>query len=713
MKFSVFSFFNKKILNKKKKNVIIFKYGKGGVKMKKWVVSELDKKKVKELSGIYGIPVFTAMLLTIRGITEREEIEKYFSAESDLPDPFEIKDMDKAVDRIKIAVTNYEKICVYGDYDCDGVTSTALLYSYLDSVFADVMYYIPDRNSEGYGLNKKAIDNLKKLGVRLIVTVDNGIAAIDEVHYAGTLGIDVVVTDHHKPQDMLPNAIAVVDPHRNDDNSGFKDYCGAGIALMLASALEGDAFSIVENYSDLAAFGTIADLVPLTGVNRTIVKAGLFRLSNTERLGLSHLIDLAQISNMSAGNVAFRLAPRVNAAGRLGSAYNALDFFLTEDEEEAVKYADELTGLNVKRQTIENEIYEDICSMLDENNELIRDRVIVVSSEKWNPGVIGIVSSKITEKYGKPSIIISEGEQICKGSGRSIMGFSLVDAIFACSDLLEKFGGHPMAAGLSIKKENIPEFKKAINEYADRLEDMPMLTLRLDCNLNPDAIVMDMVHQLQSFEPFGFGNPKPVFGINNMTLDKITPLSGGKHIKLSVSRGKARLNLVKFSVSPEEFPYPEGSMLDFAVCLDINTYQNKEYISFQIKDIKPSDFDTQSAMHQIQLYESYLRGKLPKELADKYLTRNEFAAVYLYLKKHPQSVYSIDMLLSEIGCDTIGAFKLMIILDIFSELKLIAYKQQCDILKIEIINVDFKVDLELSHIYRKLKEDIEYVGKHT
>lgn len=695
------------------KNVMIFKHGKGGAMMKKWVVSELDKEKVKELSSTYGIPVFTAMLLTIRGITERDEIEKYFSTDSELPDPFEIKDMDKAVERIKTAVTNYEKICIFGDYDCDGVTSTALLYSYLDSVFANVMYYIPDRSAEGYGMNKKAVDKLKKLGVKLIVTVDNGIAAIDEIHYADTLGIDVVVTDHHKPQDILPNAVAVVDPHRNDDESSFKDYCGAGIALMLASALEGNSFSVIENYSDLAAFGTIADLVPLTGVNRTIVKSGLFRLSNTERLGLSHLIELAQINNISAGNVAFRLAPRVNAAGRLGSAYSALEFFLTEDEESAVRQAEELTGLNVRRQSIENDIYEDICAMLDENEELVLDRIIVVSSETWNPGIIGIVASKITEKYGKPCIIISEGEEICKASGRSVSGFSLVDAIFACSEFLEKFGGHPMAAGLSIKKENISAFKKAINEYADKLESMPMLTVRLDCNLNPDTIVTDMVHQLQSFEPFGFGNPKPVFGINNMTLDKVIPLSGGKHIKLAVSRGKARLNFVKFSTSPEEFPYPEGSILDFAVSLDINTYQNKEYLSFQIKDIKPSNFDTQAAMNQVQLYESYLRGKRLEELADKYPSRNEFAAVYLYLKKHPQSVYSIDMLLCDIGCNTIGAFKLLIILDILNELKLVHYKKQCDILKIEIADVDFKVDLRLSRIYRKLKEDTEYAGKHT
>ncbi len=681
--------------------------------MRKWIKSELDKNMVRELSKKYNLPVFTAMLLCIRGITEKEQIEDYLNMSIKLSDPFDIKDMDKAVERIVDAIRNGERICVYGDYDCDGVTATAILYSYLNSLFADVIYYIPDRNSEGYGMNVKAIDELKKKGVSLIITVDNGISAIDEIFYAGKLGIDVVVTDHHKPQDILPNAVAVVDPHRSDDDSGFEDYCGAGLALKLAIAMEGDSIIVMENYSDLAAIGTIADLVPLKGENRTIVRAGLMNIENDTRYGISMLVEKAKIENVNAGNIAFKIAPRINAAGRLGSPYDASKLLLTEDEDVAEELADKLSELNSKRQAIENKIYEDICSILQNDPELTYDRVIVVSSENWNAGVIGIVSSKITEKFGKPSIIISESDDICKGSGRSVSGFSLVDAIFACSDYLEKFGGHPMAAGLSIKKEKIYDFRKAINDYADKLENMPMLSVKLDCNLNPDTIVTDMVHQLRDFEPFGYGNPKPVFGLTNMHLDKIIPLSGGKHIKLAVSRGKSHLNLVKFSTTPDEFPYPEGSMLDFAVGLDINIYQQKEYLSFSIKDIKLSDFDVEKAMLEMQLYDQYRRGILNKGILDKYPTREEFAAVYLYIKRDPRPVYAVDVMLSEIRLKSLGAFKLLIILDIMKELELIICSRDCDIFTIRLPEVSKKVDLGTSEVYTKLKEDIEYVGNNS
>ena len=295
--------------------------------MKKWSVSELDKKLAKNLVSLYDLPSFTAMMLTIRGITEKDDIERFFSPGTALDDPFSIKDMNKAVDKIKDAVIRYDKICVFGDYDCDGVTSTAILYSYLQSVFANVIYYIPDRNAEGYGMNKGAIDKLREQNVRLIVTVDNGISAIDEIAYANSFGIDVVVTDHHKPMDILPEAVAVVDPHRLDETCTFRDYSGAGLALKLITALEGDDAMILENYSDLAALGTVADIVPLTGENRDIVKSGIMNLANTERPGLSELIQIAGISDISTGAIGFKIAPRINAAGRLGNPYDALELF--------------------------------------------------------------------------------------------------------------------------------------------------------------------------------------------------------------------------------------------------------------------------------------------------------------------------------------------------------------------------------------------------
>ncbi len=681
--------------------------------MKKWIRPELDRKIVREIAEQYDIPVFTAMLLTIRGITDKDSIERYFDMSGKLGDPFSIKDMDKAVKRIKTAVMLGQKICVYGDYDCDGVTSAALLYSYLQSAAADVICYIPDRNSEGYGMNTGAVDKLKEQGVELIVTVDNGISAIDEIFYAGKLGIDVVVTDHHKPREVLPNAAAVVDPHRPDDTSGFKDYCGAGLALMLAAALEGDDFIITENYSDLAAFGTIADLVPLCGENRMIVKTGLLHIRNSERQGIVSLIEQAQIDKINAGNVAFKLAPRINAAGRLGSPYDALELLLTEDEDTAGRIAAELGALNTERQSIENRIFEEIVRMLEKDPELSYYRVLVVSSAGWNPGVIGIAASKVTEKYGKPCIIISEDGDVCKASARSIPEFSIVDAIFACSELLEKFGGHPMAAGLSIKKERINDFRKMINDYADALPEMPLMPVKIDCNLNPDTIVIDMVHQLRAFEPFGYGNPKPVFGITNMKLEKIMPLSGGKHLKLIVSRGKSRLSLVRFSVTPEEFPYPEGCTLDFAVMIDVSIYQQKEYLSLVVKEIIPSGFDAEKEMKEVQLYEQYLRGIISPDLSDKYPTREEFAAVYLYIKKNPYKLYTIDSVLTSLSPLRLGAFKLLAILDILKELRLISYSRSADELTVSICAGAGKADLQSSGIYKRLKEDTDYAGKKS
>ena len=680
--------------------------------MKKWVAAQLNKELAKRIVNMYQLPDFTALLLSIRGISEREQIERFLDSSGQLPDPFTMKDMDKAVQRIREAVRNYEKICIYGDYDCDGVTSTALLYSYLESVSANVIYYIPDRGAEGYGMNRQAIERLKEQDVQLIVTVDNGISAIDEIFYAGELGMDVVVTDHHTPQDILPKAIAVIDPHRLDDTSEFTDCCGAGLAMMLVIALESDSFSVIDNYADLAALGTVADLVPLKGVNRTIVKAGMLRMNNTDRCGLAALIEQAQIDKVNAGSIGFRLAPRINAAGRLGSSYDALSLLLTEEDDEAQRLAELLSQVNAERQAIENRIYEDICRMLAEHPELTLDRVIVVSSPEWNAGVIGIVSSRITEKYGKPSILIAEGEDICKGSGRSISGFSLVDAIFACAEYLDKYGGHPMAAGLSLPKEKIDGFRRAINHYADQLDNMPLVTVKIDCKLNPGAIVTDMVHQLQAFEPFGYGNPKPVFSINHMKLERILPLAGGKHIKLVVAREQARLNFVKFSTTPEEFPYEEGCYLDFAVSLDINVYQQQEYLSFNIKDVRPSGFDTEKAMLELQTYEQYQKGIVSPKVIDYYPSREEFAALYRYLRQHPRQLYTIDSLLSAIGLPTLRAFKLLIILDIMQEMKLIRYQRSGDELSVQREEVKGKVDLESSVIYRKLKEVISHVGNH-
>ena len=681
--------------------------------MKQWIISGADREKVNMLIEQYGLPTLTAVLLSIRDITEKEKIEKFFSRETELSDPFLMKDMDKAVERIKSAVTAGEKICIYGDYDCDGITATTILYSYLESVFANVMYYIPDRNSEGYGMNTGAVEKLKNEGVQLIVTVDNGISAINEIDYANSLGIDVVVTDHHKTQDILPKAVAVVNPHRADDTSPYEDLCGAGIALKLAMAMEGEQFSIMENYGEIAAIGTVADLVPLTGENRTIVKAGLENIGNTERVGLSSLIEIAGIDTVNAGNIGFRIAPRINAAGRLGTTYDALKVFMTEDYDEAQQKAKILNELNAQRQSIELDIFNEICDYIKINPEYSYDRVIVVSSENWNAGVIGIVSSRVTELFGKPSIVISESGEICKGSGRSVLGFSIVDAVFACSEYLEKYGGHPMAMGFSIKKENIEPFRKAINAYANKIDKMPLSTVKIDCKLNPEKIFPEMVHEIQEFEPFGYGNSKPVFALCEMRLDKIIPLKEGKHLKLAVSRNNARLNIMKFSTTVDEFPYSEGDILDFAVSLETNVYQGRENISFNVRDIKLSGVSNERIMYSLQEYDKYKSGVLSDKILKILPTRENFAAVYKYILSTKKKYYFIDSMLYKIHNVEINAFKLLMILEILSERGLIEYEREFDRLKISVVDIKVKVNLQASPIYIKLKEDISHVGEHT
>ena len=681
--------------------------------MKQWIISGADKEKVNMLVEKYGLPTLTAVLLSIRGITEQEDIEQFFSQETELSEPFLLKDMDKAVERIKKAVTAGEKICVYGDYDCDGITATSILYLYLESVFANVMYYIPDRNAEGYGMNMGAVKKLKEEGVQLIVTVDNGISAINEIDYANSLGIDVVVTDHHKTQDILPKAVAVVNPHRTDDTSPYEDFCGAGLALKLAMAMEGEQFSIIENYGEIAAIGTVADLVPLTGENRTIVKAGLQNIANTERVGLSSLIQVSGIDTVNAGNIGFRIAPRINAAGRLGTTSDALGIFMTEDSEEALSKAKILNELNAERQSIELDIFNEICDYIKKNPEYSYDRVIVVSSEKWNAGVIGIVSSGVTELFGKPSIIISESGEICKGSGRSVSGFSIVDAVFACSEYLEKYGGHPMAMGFSIKKENIEPFRKAINDYANKIDKMPLSAVKIDCKLNPEKIFPEMVHEIQEFEPFGYGNSKPVFALCEMRLDKIIPLKEGKHLKLAVSRNNARLNMMKFSTTVDEFPYSEGDILDFAVCLETNIYQGRENISFSVRDIKLSGVANERIMYSLQEYDKYKSGILSDKIIKILPTRENFAAVYKYIASTKKRYYFIDSMLYKIHNVEINAFKLLMILEILSERGLIEYEREFDRLKIAVVDIKVKVNLQASPIYIKLKEDISHVGEHT
>lgn len=677
--------------------------------MKKWTTRKLNKDNAVAISQRYELPMLIAMLLDIRGITEEEAILDFLSNETLAASPFEIKDMDKAAERIQAAIESGERICIYGDFDADGVTSTALLYSYLSDIGADVMYYIPSRETEGYGMRREAITLLYERGVKLIVTVDNGVAAVDEVAYAKTLGIDTVITDHHAIPEKLPDAVAVVDLHRPDCNSSFKELSGVGVAFKLVQAIEGeyaDVDALLENYSDLAAIGTVGDIVTLRGENRVLVKNGLRHINNGDRLGIAALTEDAGLSGktLSAGNLSFTLVPRINAGGRLGLSKKSVTMLLTDDEEYAADIAAELSSDNTERQRIERDILGEIDGMIRQNPSIVNDPVIVVYGEGWHKGVIGIVASRLKEVYAKPAVVISPDGDVCRASGRSVSGFSLIDAVFSCSDILIQCGGHPMAVGFGIRRENIEPFIERINRYTES-HPVPAPVLELDCKLNPAQLSVDLARGLSLLEPFGAGNPTPLFGLYNMTLRDIRAIGGGKHLRLTLSRGDSTVYALRFSVTLAEFPYQIGDVVDLAVTLDINTYNNNESLSIIIRDMRFSGREEDEMLQSKEWFERFCRGgSLSREQAIALLPdRSEFAVVYRFLRANGGYRFSFDSLLYRIGSD-IGYGKLRVILECMNELRLIEIDEGLYDFEIKMCEVGAKVDLDTSQIITKLRE---------
>ncbi|WP_405342680.1 single-stranded-DNA-specific exonuclease RecJ [Ruminococcus sp.] len=677
--------------------------------MKKWVTRKLNKDNAVAISQRYDLPMLIAMLLDIRGITQEDEIVDFLSNETLTASPFEIKDMDKAVERIQAAIEEGERICVYGDFDADGVTSTALLYSYLSDIGADAMYYIPSRETEGYGMHRESIDRLYERGVKLIITVDNGVAAVDEVAYAKTLGIDTVITDHHAIPETMPDAVAVVDLHRSDCNSSFKELSGVGVAFKLVQAIEGeyaDVEGLLENYSDLAAIGTVGDIVTLHGENRVLVKNGLRHINNGDRLGIAALIEDAGLSgkHISAGNLSFTLVPRINAGGRLGLSKKSVTMLLTDDEEYAADIAAELSSDNTERQQIERDILGEIDAMIRQDPSLVNNPIIVVYGEGWHKGVIGIVASRIKEVYAKPAVVISMEGDVCRASGRSVSGFSLIDAVFSCSDILTQCGGHPMAVGFGIKRHQIESFIQRINRYT-LTHPVPQPVLELDCKLNPAQLSVELARGLSLLEPFGAGNPTPLFGLYNMTLRDIREIGGGKHLRLTLSRGESTVYALRFSTTLAEFPYNVGDVVDLAVTLDINTYNNNESLSIFIRAMRFADREEEEMLRSKECFERFCRGEIISADEAKSLLpdRSEFAVVYRFLRANGGYRYSFDSLLYRISSD-IGYGKLRVILECMNELRLIEIDEGMYDFSIRMCEVGAKVDLDTSVIITKLRE---------
>lgn len=670
---------------------------------KKWLVSALDKELASDIAEEYDIDPFCSLLLVSRGITDDSEIFDFFSKECRLCDPFELKDMDKAAERVRRAIDTKEKILIYGDYDADGVTSTALLYLYLKSENADVITYIPDRNSEGYGLNLDAVKEISEKGVKLIITVDNGISAFNEADYISSLGMDLVITDHHKASHTVPKAVAVVDPHRYDCPSEFKLWAGVGVAFKLVCALSDKTTDeLLDLYSDLVTIGTIGDIVSLTGENRAIVKHGLKMLNRTIKPGIKALKQIAGVDGkeISASTVAFSLVPRINAIGRISSAEEAFRLLISEEEGTALFYAQTVDSSNVTRQDVEKIISGEAEAQIKNNPGMLHDRVLIFSGKNWHGGVIGIVAARLTQKYGKPTIVITDDGKEAKGSGRSIDGFSLYEAIASASHLLNHFGGHTLAAGFGLDSNNLDEFKKTIQNYAKTVE-MPFATIDLDCKLKPEFISADVLDVIAELEPFGAGNPQPMFGLFGMTLTSVQPIGGGKHIRLSLKRGNATVSALYFGVTLNEFPYEEGDVLDLAVRLEKNEYMGQVKVSIYVKDIRMSGTDDEKYLKSVRLYEKMKRKETLSEKQIEFITpsRQNIADVFRFIRNNKGWKHDIDVLCYRLSSDGSDACRVLTAIDVLAELGIFR-KNGNEIL---LADTECKVNLDDSKLLGYLK----------
>ena len=558
---------------------------------KKWEGYKIDEEAVNKIAKKHNISELMAKVIMNRNIPE-EKIESFLHPKlSDLYDPFLFNDMDKAVDRILKAIDQKEKITIYGDYDVDGITSATILVKYFTNLNANVDAYLPNRLSEGYGLNEASLDSIHESGTKLLVTVDCGISGYEEVEYAKKLGMDVIITDHHECHERIPNCIAVIDAKRPDSNYPFNGLAGCGVSFKLAQAISKKLKLPDEsylNYLDIVALGTIADIVPLVEENRIIVKYGLEMMKKTENPGLKALINSSALKSIDSSAISFGLAPRINACGRMGQAELALKMLLTDNLKEAVDIATKLQEMNRNRQEIERGIINEAIEQI-EKEKLSDDKIIVVGKENWHHGVIGIVSSKITESYYKPSILICfEGEE-GKGSGRSVDGFDLHAALTACSNYLQKFGGHEMAIGLTLDKSNFENFRKAICDYAkDKLPDESVPTIKYDAEITCKDVSKDIINELKLLEPYGEGNPAPLFAYKNIKVDSIRTLSNDKHLKLNVKDEHRIFSAIAFNMGEKKNSIRMGDKADILCAIELNTYNGIEMIQLNIKDIKKS-----------------------------------------------------------------------------------------------------------------------------
>ena len=719
------------------------------VKERHWVLKSSndknDKLLIRKIASDLGINPIISELLYNRGYTDTVSAKNFLYMENEmLANPFEMMDMEKGILRIKSAIDNNEKITIYGDYDVDGVTSVCTLYLYLKSCGAEVDYYIPNRAGEGYGVSSTAIDALKEQGTRVIITVDTGITANEEVEYAKSVGVDFIITDHHECRSELPLATAVINPHRPDCQYPFKELAGVGVVFKLISAYEElvngytrmeAATRIFSRYADLVAIGTIADVMPIKSENRIIVSYGLKMMENTDRPGLMALMDASSSksdsrkndrkkkrSKITSGYIGYVIAPRINAAGRIRSATMAVELFLAEDYKKANEIAEELCKANKERQNEENKIMQEAYDKIAKLN-IQDDPVIVLDADGWHHGVIGIVASRITEKYSRPTILVSfevSGEptpdDIGKGSGRSIKGLNLVDALCYCGDNLVKFGGHELAAGLSVTRASLPVFRAKINEYArnNLCEEDMHPTMEADCEITFSDLSLSFAEDLQILEPYGVGNPMPVFAMYKVNVNEISPISEGKHTKLVLGDGRNIFTAMYFSNSPDSLKIYNGDKVDLLFNVDINEWMGRRSVQLIVKDVRISESEEKKMSCDKARFDEIWNGAAFSYSENVFPEREDFGIVYRILCGAVRSGIDtlthkdiISRLSRGVYDRDIGYIKLKIIIKVFQELNIVGIEEiENEVYRFHIHYTTSKSDLEKSSLLRRIRTQL-------
>mgnify|MGYP001313427572 FL=1 len=669
-----------------------------------WKVSQLEAGAVNALVGS-GYAPLAAMVLASRGIGDDRQARAYLDCNAPLLDPFLMTDMDKAAGRVGLAMSRGEKIAVFGDYDVDGITATCLLTDFLRRHGADVVSYIPGRLEEGYGLNPIAIHQLHAEGVKLIVTVDCGITAVSEAELCKQLGIDLVITDHHECKQTLPAAVAVVDPHRCDGGYPHKNLSGVGVAFKLASALCGSQETVLEEYADMVCLGTVADVMPLQGENRVFVARGLESLAHTKRPGIAALMAECGCAPeaVSASSIGFMLAPRINAAGRMGQIDLAVELFLTDDPDKAAEAARGLCELNRQRQAVESEIYRQAVSMLPMGKP---PEAIVLADESWHQGVVGIVASRIAEEYACPTFLICLDGEHGKASSRSHGGFNLFASLSALSPLLESYGGHELAAGFTISRANIPEFRRQICALAAQYytDDVPRTVLDVDCAVSPELLTLHNVDSLQMLEPCGNGCPKPVLMMKNLTIDRISMVGGGRHMRLRLCSGHTYLNAIYFSANPQTVSIQPGDLVDVAFTPQVNEFRGTRTVQMNVIDIRPSC--SAECLPDAAPYRDMQRGNLTSgEAAALLPDRKMLALVWRYLDAANPVQESPMCLCRKIvrwSGQPLNLGQMLTCLDIFRDVGLLTVQRQHKYVSIRLTPGEGKADLSRSQTMQRL-----------